>query len=267
VQHGDLQGHPVHQVMWISPRPSGPASTSSAEVARQLGGRVRIIQIGLAVWDVAPGEPYDLSVEVNAVNATARAHGLSRYHLFGFSAGATVALAAALAPGDAVLSLALLEPAVIGDDDWHPSETAWRAGLAAIRDLPADQRGQAFRQLMMRPGEPIPPLGPPPPWDARTDRLEDMLAQVSFVSSDLVAITQQVLAISGGRSNPRMQYQNERLVQIIPHAGAEVFSECSHLSAPHRMEPARLADMLLDFWARVPASPAADCRPPRSSCI
>lgn len=207
------------------------------------------------MWDVAPGEPYDLSVEVNAVNATARANGLSRYHLFGFSAGATVVLAAALALGNAVLSLALLEPAVIGDDDWHPSETAWRAGLAAVRDLPADQRGHAFRQLMMRPGEPIPPLGPPPSWDARTDRLEDMLAQVSFVSSDLAAINQQVLAISGGRSNPRMQYQNKRLVQVFPHAGAEVFSQCSHLSSPHRREPARLADMLLDFWARVPESP------------
>jgi hypothetical protein len=26
-----------------------------------------------------------------------------------------------------------MEPAVIGDDDWHPSETAWRAGERSNR--------------------------------------------------------------------------------------------------------------------------------------
>jgi len=138
---------------------------------------------------------------------------------------------------------------VIGDDDWHPAETAWRASLAAVRALPAEQRIPVFRQMLMQPGEPLPPLGPPPPWDPRDDMLEDMLAQVGFTSSDLAAITSPVLAISGGRSTPRMRLQNERLVEVIPHARAEVFSECSHPSPPHRAEPARLAEMLIDFWA------------------
>jgi pimeloyl-ACP methyl ester carboxylesterase len=211
-----------------------------------------ITQLGLAVWDMAPGEPYGLSTEVNAVNAVAQARGLSRYHLFGFSAGATVALAATLAFGQIVQSLTLLEAAVIGDDDWHPAETAWRASLTAVRALPAEQRSQAFRQMLMRPGEPLPPLGPPPPWDASTDMLEDMLAHVGFTSSDLAAINPPVLAISGGRSHPRMQHQDQRLVEVIPQARAEVFSECSHLSPPHKAEPARLADMLIDFWAHRP---------------
>jgi pimeloyl-ACP methyl ester carboxylesterase len=241
---------PAEQVIWISPGRPQPGSTSSAAVGHELAGRAVITQIGLAVWDTAPGEPYGLAVEVGAVNAAARAHGLSRYHLFGFSAGATVALGVALALGDAVQSVTVLEAAVIGDDDWHPGETAWRSGLAAVRARPAQQRGLAFRQLLMRPGEPPPPLGPPPPWDDRTDRLEDMLAQVGFVSTDLTAITQPVLAIHCGRSNPRMQQQNERLVQVIPHAEVEVFSERSHLSPPHQAEPARLAEMLSDFWAR-----------------
>jgi len=240
---------PAEQVIWISPGRPQLRSTSSAAVGHELAGRAVITQIGLAVWDTAPGEPYGLDVEVSAVDAAAQAHGLARFHLFGFSAGATVALGAALALGDAVQSVTVLEAAVIGDDDWHPSETAWRAGLVAVRALPAQERGRAFRQLMMRPGEPLPSLGPPPPWDSRTDRLEDMLAQVGFTSTDLTAITQPVLAIHGGRSHPRMQQQNERLVQVIPHAKAEAFSERSHLSPPHRAEPARLAEMLSDFWA------------------
>jgi pimeloyl-ACP methyl ester carboxylesterase len=244
--------HPAEQVLWISPAPPQPHQPPSAAVAGELAGRAVITQLCLAVWDIAPGEPYDLAVEVSAVDAAAQARGLSRYHLFGFSAGATVALGATLALGDAVQSLTLLEAAVIGDDDWHPAETAWRASLAAVRALPAEQRGPAFRQMLMRPGEPLPPLGPPPPWDPRSDMLEDMLARVGFTSSDLAAITQPVLAISGGRSNPRFRLQDERLVEVIPHARAEVFSERSHLSSPHRAEPARLAEMLIDFWAHDP---------------
>ena len=242
--------HTAEQVIWISPAPSQPGNPPSAAVAGELAGRAVITQIGLAVWDIAPGEPYDLAVEVDAVNTAARARGLSRYHLFGFSAGATVALGATLALGDAVQSLTLLEAAEIGDDDWHPAETAFRTSLAAIRVLPAEQRIPACRQLYIRPGEPLPPLGPPPPWDARDDMLEDMLAQVGFTSSDLAAITAPVLAISGGRSHPRFRLQDERLVQVIPHARAEVFSERSHSSPPHRAEPARLAELLIDFWTR-----------------
>ena len=147
-------------------------------------------------------------------------------------------------------SLTLLEAAVIGDDDWHPAETAFRASLTAVRALPAEQRIPASRQLFMRPGEPLPPLGSPASWDARDDMLEDMLAQVGFASSDLAAITVPVLAISGGRSNRRFQLQDERLVEVIPQARAEVFSERSHPSPPHRAEPARLAEMLIDFWTR-----------------
>jgi pimeloyl-ACP methyl ester carboxylesterase len=250
VSHDHRAAHPAHQVIWISPGRPSPGSTSSAAVARELAGRAVITQIGLAVWDTVPGEHCDLAVEVDAVSTAAQARGLSGYHLFGFSAGATVALGAALALGDAVESLTILEAAEIRGDDWQPSETAWRASLAAVRALPAVKRGQAFRQMMMRPGEPLPPLGPPPPWDARTDMLEDMLARVGFISSDLAAITQPVLVINGGRSHPRMQHQNERLVQVIPHAKSQVFSECSHLNPPHKAEPARFAKVLIDFWTR-----------------
>jgi pimeloyl-ACP methyl ester carboxylesterase len=247
--------HPAEQVIWISPAPPQPRKASAA-VADELAGRAVITQLCLAVWDIAPGEAYGLTTEVDAVSAAARARGLSRYHLFGFSAGATVALAATLALGQAVQSLALLEAAFIGDDDWHPAETAWRARNAAVNALPAEQSGPAFRQMLMRPGEPLPPLGPPPPWSPRVGMLEDMLAQVGFTSGDLAAITVPVLAISGGRSHPRFQYQDERLVEVIPHARAEVFSECSHLSPPHKTEPARMAEMLIDFWTSCSPSSA-----------
>jgi pimeloyl-ACP methyl ester carboxylesterase len=84
--------HPAEQVLWISPAPPQPRNPPSAAVAGELAGRAVITQLCLAVRDIAPGEPYGLTTEVDAVNAAAQARGLSRYHLFGFSAGATVAL-------------------------------------------------------------------------------------------------------------------------------------------------------------------------------
>ncbi|HKA51822.1 MAG TPA: hypothetical protein VKK19_19750 [Candidatus Dormibacteraeota bacterium] len=75
---------PAEQVIWISPGRPHPRNTSSAAVAHELAGLAVITQIGLAVWDTAPGEPYDLAVEVDAASAAAQAHGLSRFHLVGF---------------------------------------------------------------------------------------------------------------------------------------------------------------------------------------
>jgi len=69
----------------------------------------------------------------------------ARYHLFGFSAGATFALAAAMAFCGAVQSIALFEPATIGDDDWGPVEAQWRSTLADVGSLPVELRTNRVR--------------------------------------------------------------------------------------------------------------------------
>ena len=66
---------------------------------------------------------------------------------------------------------------------------------AAIRDLPPDERRLPFRQLMMGPGEPLPPLGPAPPWDARMDMLEDMLAELDCAVVGPASSVNQALAM------------------------------------------------------------------------
>lgn len=251
---GQPAGTP-QQAIWISPAASpGTGRPAAARVADALAGRAVITQTRLAVWQAPPAEPYDIGVEVAAVAAAARDRGLSRYHLFGFSAGATVALAAAMSLAGQVQSVAVLEAAVIGDEDWHPAETAFRATLAGVRALPAPARGKPFREMMMRPGEPLPSwLGPPPPWGARMDRLEDMLRHVGFVSSDLASITSPVLALTGGLSHPRFQHLAERLTAVIPGAETVTFPDCSHLSPPQRTDPAGLAAVLGSFWSRAAA--------------
>ena len=205
--------------------------------------------VGLRVWDLEACDAYDISTETEAARRAASDRGWTRYHVFGFSAGATVALAAALVDPIAIRSIALFEPATIGDDDWSPIETRWRAQLSGVRSLNADQRQPAFRRLMMASPEDLPStLGPPPIWDSLTDKLEDMLARVGFDSADLSRITQPTLVLSGTRSSPRFSAVANRLVQVIPEATAELMSGCSHLDPPHRSAADRLAQRLLKLW-------------------
>ena len=191
-----------------------------------------------------------MRMEVDAVAGAAAAVGLDRYHLFGFSAGGTVALAAALALGDAIRSVTVLEPAFIGDDDWDPVEAEWRYGLDALWNLEAVERTAAFRRMLMRPGEPVPPPRESPSWNAQDRLLEDMLGHhTGFVSGDLSAITTPTLMVWGGRSHPRWELVAERLTDVIPNVATEVFPDLHHFNAPFRAEPDRFADILARFWA------------------
>jgi pimeloyl-ACP methyl ester carboxylesterase len=247
-----MKGDPstrTQHVVWINPSGTEFAGTSVSSFAERLAARAALTLKGLEVWHATSGERYDMQVEVDGVAGVAA--GLDRYHLFGFSAGGTVALAAALALGDAILSVTVLEPAFIGDDDWDPVEAKWRAGLAALWNLEPEQRTAGFRRMLMRPGEPIPPRKEPPSWNPQDKLLEDMLEHhTGFTSDDLAAITIPTLMISGGRSNPRWEVVAKRLLDVIPNAEAEVFPDLHHFNAPFRAEPERLADILTEFWAR-----------------
>src|SRR3954447_27075168 len=94
-------------------------------------------------------------------------------HLLGYSAGASVTLAFAVAHPERVASLTLVEPPWIG----HRDGTAFQAGMDAVMlDTPADQRWETFHRLLTRPGADVPPPAPKPPsWAAgRIARGEDV---------------------------------------------------------------------------------------------
>lgn len=238
--------------LWISPGHVGPRVplTSGQTFAATMATYCDVVVVGLQVWELGPADPYDITTEIAAVRSAAADRGWRRYHLFGFSAGATVALATALACPDEVSTLALFEPAVIGDDDWSPVERRWRHELSRVRRLPIEQRQSAFRRMLMMPGEDLPSeLGPLPLWSRDADRLEDTLAMTGFTSSDLGDVMQPTLAMSGALSHPRFAMLAERLVDVMPHASSVTFPGCSHLSPPHRVAPGPLQHELRHLWA------------------
>jgi pimeloyl-ACP methyl ester carboxylesterase len=228
-------------VLWINPF----TGSSMQPFARILGERVQLEVRGLQVWDTTAGAPYGMDVEVGAAAAGAEA-----CHLAGFSAGATVALAAALALGESVASVTVLEPAFIGDDDWGTAEAAWRVRQRNVAALPPAERMVAFRRLLMQPGLQPPAPSSPPRWDLHDDMLFRMLiGETGFVSADLAAIRAPVLAIRGGRSHPRWAAVSRRLAEVCPDAGEHVFPALHHFAPPFRDEPEALAAVLLELWA------------------
>jgi len=243
----------VDECLWVSPSAVGAQrpETSAERFARSVADSCKVVVIGLRVWELNLDAPYDLPTEVAAVQEAAATLGWSRYHLFGFSAGATVALATARAHPENVRTLAVYEPASIGDDDWSCEEAQWRHDLGEVRELPTRQRQPAFRRLLMAPSSELPPdLPAPPPWDEHTDKLEDMLAAVGFDSADLADATAPALAMSGARSNRRFTALANRLVEVMPQAESVSWEGCSHLAPPHRVAPRQLGDLLTHLWRR-----------------
>jgi pimeloyl-ACP methyl ester carboxylesterase len=234
------------RVIWVDPTGTDFAGTPLDAFADRLRDRFEVTLLGLRVWGLAPGDGYGMDVELAAV---ASAAGHEPVHLAGFSAGATVALAAALALGDAVRSVALLEPAFIGDDDWHPAEAQWRAAIGSLRATATADEVEAFRAMLMAPGATPPPSRGAAAWDFRDELLGAMLStQTGFASSALAAIRAPVLVLRGGQSAPRFGFVARRVMHVCPPASEHVFRDLHHFAPPYREEPEELAGLLLGFW-------------------
>jgi pimeloyl-ACP methyl ester carboxylesterase len=236
------------RIIWVDPARTDFAGTPIDAFAGRLRPDVDVTLLGLRAWGLAPGDPYDMEVEVAAIAAAA---GRETVHLAGFSAGATVALAAALALGDAVRSVALLEPAFIGDDDWHTAEAGWRTVIGSLRSSGPPEQVEAFREMLMAPGAAPPPSRGPAAWDFRDDLLGTMLTtQTGFASTDLARLDAPLVLIRGGRSASRFGLVARRLMFVCPQASEHVFPALHHFAPPYRDEPDELAHILLDFWLR-----------------
>jgi pimeloyl-ACP methyl ester carboxylesterase len=235
-----------------------PAQLAYADLIGSLGSDVEAVAKELELY-AAPEPPpgYTLATEVDGILRAARESGFDRFHLVGYSGGGASSLAFAAAYPELLLSLALIEPAWLGNEGLGAKEQeVWRR-FERIMDLPADRLMPAFvtNQLAPGVGPPPAPPGPPPPWMAtRPAGLRVFLK--TFLSSTLEldrlrAFTKPVLFVLGGRSNPDYYGQEaERAREIFPDFTLEVFEERHHFDPPHRVEPERTAAILRRLWDR-----------------
>ena len=171
--------------------PSPPAELGSERVAAIVAGRAEIAAKNLEIWNPQPPAHYSLATEVEGVRRFAQEKAWAAYHLVGFSAAATVVLAAALRGGLPARSLTVIEPATIGDDDWSPVEAAWRRRIDEIFTLEPAAHQQAFIEQMLPPGAEVPPRKVYPDEDIERDFLlyQGAIRHTGFSTGELNAIS------------------------------------------------------------------------------
>lgn len=235
-----------------------PATLAYGALLAALGDDVQAVAKELEIYaDTAPPAGYTLGHETDGILRGAEAAGFDRFHLVGYSAGGAASLVFAALHPERLLSLALIEPAWMGNDELSAEErTTWRRfdGIAA---LPPEQMLPAFIANGLATGvePPPPPPGPQPPWMAsRPAGLRTIMETFRATSLDLGrlrAFDKPVLFALGGKSNPdyygRMA---QRAATIFPDMTLEVFAERHHFDPPHRIEPERTATVLRALWER-----------------
>ena len=235
-----------------------PANLAYGSLLEELGDDVHAIAKDLEVY-AGPEPPvgYTLDHEIAGVLGTAGDAGFDRFHLVGYSAGGASSVAFAAKHPERLHSLALIEPAWMGNDDLSPEEQdVWRE-TNRIAKLPSAEMMPAFVAIQLAPGvePPPPPPGPPPPWMAtRPAGLRSFIGTFGSTTLDLDGLRsfkQPVYFAVGGRSNPSYYARMaERARGIFPNFTLEVFDERHHFDPPHRTEPERTARALRAHWAR-----------------
>ena len=234
-----------------------PAELAYAALVDELGPDVEAVTKDLELYrDESPPTGYRLGTEVAGVSAEVERRGWDQFHLVGYSAGGSAALAFACAEPRRLLSLGLLEPAWAGRWGWSAAHADLWDRYHQLADLPPDQTLPAFMRLQVRPDVQLsPPAGPTPAWMARRPAgIRALLAAFDNDDLDRAALASfgaPVYFALGGRSNPdQFAEEADRLASVFADFTLEVFPERHHLDPPHRVEAARLARSLLAVWGR-----------------
>jgi pimeloyl-ACP methyl ester carboxylesterase len=235
-----------------------PADLAYGPLLEVLGDDVQAIAKDLEIYaGPEPPSGYTLDYEIDGVLRAAEEAGFDRFHLVGYSGGGASSLAFAARYPERLLTLALLEPAWMGNEGLSPEErVVWR-DFERIAKLPSDQMMRAFVANQLAPGvdPPQPPPGPSPPWMVtRPAGLRAFLTTFRSSTLDLERLRtfeQPVYFGLGGRSNPNyFGRMADRAREIFTDLTLEVFEERHHFDPPHRIEPERTARALRAHWAR-----------------
>jgi pimeloyl-ACP methyl ester carboxylesterase len=244
----------MHQPVIFLPGIIAPAAIRYGPLVERLAN-VNVLVRDLAVYDTnEPPTDFSIDTELDALDRTADAAGIERFHLYGHSGGGAVALAYAAARGDRLTSLAVDEPASDftreGDEAYGWPEFDKALMLPPAGAMNAFMRLQVAQDVQL----PEPPEGPPPPWMAK--RPAGIRAFVAAIREHRIApqeyarFTAPVYFSRGSRTHPRWAAMQERLGLLFPDFTAEVFEGLHHLNTSHQAEPDRVAVALLNFWAR-----------------
>ena len=195
-----------------------------------------------------------MELEVEGVKRVTDEAGTKSFHMIGYSAGGAISLAFLAKYTERVRSLALIEPAWIGNADGIPEVAAMNSEFDRLIALPLDQRMQAFFRLLVRPGVEPPrlPPGPPPDWMAKRPAALESFNRASRAyqldQDRFRTYYRPVYYAYGSLSNPIWESMAKSLVGLFPNIHIELYEGLHHMTAPHRAEPERFAWALRELW-------------------
>jgi pimeloyl-ACP methyl ester carboxylesterase len=243
-----------------------PALLSYGSLLAVLGDGVQAVAKELEVYAGATPPPdYGLELEVDSIGRAAAAAGFTDFHLVGYSAGGASSLAFAVKHPERLRSLALIEPAWIGNEGLPAEIEAGFAELHRVVALPPEERMPAFLFWQMRPGVAPPaqflhPTSVPPWMAARPAGIAAIARAFDRYRLDretLRGFRQPAYYALGSLSTPLYERMARVLAQVMPDLQIETYEGRSHLDPPHRAEPERFAQALRDLWGRAEAVPRA----------
>ena len=236
-----------------------PAELSYGALLPALGDEVRAVTKDLEVYagDTPPPD-FGMEMEVDGISRAANAAGFRDFHLVGYSAGGASSLAFAVRYPERLRSLALIEPAWIGNQGLTSEEEADLAALDRVATLPPDERMPAFLRWQVRAGVEPPALpwgsASPPPWMAKRpagiEALNRAFKTYPLDREPFRLFHQPVYYALGSLSRPYYERTARTLAEVFPNLEVEVYEGRSHLDPPHRAEPERFARALRDLWGR-----------------
>jgi pimeloyl-ACP methyl ester carboxylesterase len=231
-----------------------PANARYAPLLAQLGDDRLTLTKELEVYAAStPPRDYSMRTEIDGLDRFADDHRLGRFHLYGHSAGASIALAYVSEHPARVASVALDEPASdFSDED--------RAAIAVdlpvdLDDLPVPERMARFVRNLVRADVELPEM-PPPSGDPEMAKRPAGLGAFSRAMADhtinraaLRAFDGPVYFSYGSLSNERWADMAERFERDVPRCTTERYDGVHHLYTSHQAQPERVASVLTRLWA------------------
>lgn len=239
---------------------NSPVEDTFAPLTAALRGEWNLVLKDREAYARAPGEALTIADEIAGVVRAADVHGLSSFHLLGYSAGGVVALAFTAAYPERVKTLGLIEPPWMSNDTDRADARALHVALdRVLNDVPLAQRMAAFRQAIMRPGEtpaPLPPGLVPAGASTRAEQGAVLWRAIRAATIDprlLRSFAAPVYVAVGTRSHPGFRATAEELVSVFSRASLDVYEEADHFEI-HTKYAARLATALRALWTQAPIS-------------
>jgi len=224
-----------------------PAAWTYARLQRLLDEEAHLILKDLEGYSEPLALDYGLHSEVGAITRMAHATGFDRFHLIGYSAGGSVALAFALTHPERVSSLTLIEPAWIGNYAWDAAEVAYLSTVDSAMQLPLSQRGHALLMAMSPPGTDPSTILTPAWLIERSARFEPIWRSFRESALDIEALQSfpaPVYLPVGGKSHPRFLLAARWLESLFPRCWVDIYQDQTHLDAPPIRETERFARAL-----------------------